>query len=448
MKKFLFIFIFGICTINLSFAQWQSLGNGFDDWAGQYHLSYDSSNSILYVGGYFSYTADSLHVKGIAQWNGVSWDSLAGGISGGPAVQSMSIYRNKLHVSGCCFGHHISNMEENWLGIWNGNSWDTLTQKINGNIEVMKEYNGDLYLGGPFDRIGYVKHHLLAKLSDTTYSYYPFGSQAGGYRVNAIEFYQGNMYVGGNFYDTITGVNDLEVWDGNSFQAFGGNGLGFGGSSVHAMVVYNNELYIAGGFEYVSGPDTFHNIMRWDGTQFLDVSGGINYTLSRLVMKIINGEIYICGALQSAGNIPIHNYIAKWNGNTWSEVFSDTIDGQITDFLLVNNDLYIAGNFKHINGVTFNHIAKYSGFVNINELKPDKLIINFSNPVHKNVYIELSKDMNVKYELIDMYGKLKMNGSERGKRFHIDVSELAAGIYLLHVSHGDVNETKKFVLFN
>lgn len=127
------------------------------------------------------------------------------------------------------------------------------------------------------------------------------------------------MYVGGNYYDTITGVNDLEVYDGVSLHPFGGNGLDFGGAHVTAMVVYNNELYIAGGFNYVYGSNTFVNIMRWDGSQFHDVGGGVNGGINK--MKIVNGEIYVSGYLTSAGNIPIHNYLAKWNGTTWSEVF-------------------------------------------------------------------------------------------------------------------------------
>src|SRR5205809_479056 len=87
--------------------------------------------------------------------------------------------------------------------------------------DSIRENNNELYLGGIFDSIGLSQAVHIAKYDGTSFSTFPFPSLAHGFSVKAIEFFQGEMYIGGNFYDTITGVNDLERWNGSSFEPFG-----------------------------------------------------------------------------------------------------------------------------------------------------------------------------------------------------------------------------------
>jgi hypothetical protein len=430
---FLFLFHPGIC-------QWQSLDQGLTSFSND--MLYDSTTGLIYVGGYFDYTGDSLRVNSIASWDGMHWDSLAGGVKVIPVVRLIK-YQNKLFASGRFVYSNTS--DENWLGIWDGNHWDTLDERINGYIDCFKEYNNELYLGGGFNRIGTdTTIHLLAKWDNHTFTSFPFGALADGWAVSAIEFFQGQMYVGGNFYDTITGQPDIEVYDGTAFHSFGGNVLADGTGFISSMVVYQNELYIAGGFHYNDNGQLLSCIMRWDGSQFHDVGGGVDGQVQK--MKIINDEIYISGWFSHAGNISLRNWMAKWDGSQWSEVFHDTLDNGISDFNIFNNDLYIAGGFTTINNVPFNHIARYPGYVKVDELSKRDFIINYTNPVTSQLHIEFSNAYKISYELCNIFGEVVISGKCRSDRLNLTTQLLSPGVYIFHASNGNLTSSRKIVV--
>jgi hypothetical protein len=207
----LILFYFLIPKILLS--QWVPLNGGLDDYGRV--LYYDSVSSLLYAGGYFTY-ADNLVVNKIARWDGLHWDSLSSGARYGAPVFSITKYHGKIFASSVFDNFPSSN--QNWLYWWNVNRWDTLDVRINQEVATFKEYNNNLYLGGLFSKIGTQDANFIARYDGTNFYPISLPSEGGGYSVNAIEFFQGQMYVGGNFYDTITGINDLERWNGSSYE--------------------------------------------------------------------------------------------------------------------------------------------------------------------------------------------------------------------------------------
>ncbi len=338
--KHILILTFTFLTINQSFSQWQNLGLGFN--RGGYVLLYDSTYNLLYVGGDFEY-ADSILVNGFAKWDGLKWDSLGEGAHYGAPGYSITKYQGNIYGSSAFTYTNSSPDCFNWFAQWNGQFWDTLNEKVNAYIKEFKEYNNELYLGGAFTKTGTQNANLLAKFDGNNFTPMYVTSEAGGYSIMAIEFFQGQMYIGGNFFDTITGVNDLERWNGSSFEPFGGNGLAFGSDAVSSMEIFQNDLYIGGNFLISSGSPA-DNIMRWDGNQFYDVGGGLNGGVR--TMHIFDNVLYVCGAFTTAGSVQVNNGMAKWDGVNWSSVTNSTFNNVILDLLIVGSDLYITGGVQ------------------------------------------------------------------------------------------------------
>src|SRR5688572_30396236 len=96
------------------------------------------------------------------------------------------------------------------ITIANAQSWTTVGSGLQGfgRIESMCEYNGDLYVGGMFDSIGWIKAYSIAKWNGTVWdsvpnSYFlsaytnPFGSNP---EIFDMVVYNGELVVAGSIY--------------------------------------------------------------------------------------------------------------------------------------------------------------------------------------------------------------------------------------------------------
>jgi hypothetical protein len=429
---------FFILSSFVSSQNWYPLGAGLTSWHDGRVLYFDSTANLLYAGGAFD-SAGGIRTNGIAVWNGSVWDSLGHGADFGAPVYNISEFNGQLIASSIFFN---TPPDYKWLNVWSGSDWDTMSPNIDGVAAVIKEMNGELYLGGGFGFIGNTPASLVAKYDGTNWITYPLNSDEGGFIVSAIEFYNGQMYVGGNFFDSINQINDLEYWDGTSFHGIGG-GLPFGGASIHSMTVFQNELYLAGEFTTPSG----HNIMKWNGTSFSDVGGGTDYPIVRI--KVFNGELYACGAFNHAGNISASK-MAKWNGNTWSQVYPDSINQVVADFIFANGAMYITGAFTQVGSVTAFGVAKFTGLSGYSDVFASS--INFSlgpNPSHSILKIFFSSPLSDElFALItNATGKeyFQFTIPKLTAKKEIDIGELAQGIYFISLQSQMGSITRKLI---
>ncbi len=414
------------------FSQWENLNTGLSDDARV--LYFDSLSNNLFVGGNFTF-ADNIFVNGIAKWNGLTWDSLNSHFLYGAPVYALTKYQGLFYVSSVFYYHPPD--YDNWLARWNGSAWDTSLGNINGAIRTFKQFNSDLYFGGSFTSVVGINTNMVAKFDGTYFTGFNLPSTGGGFAVDAIEFYQGNMYVGGNFFDTITQINDLEMWDGNAFRAVNGLNLSFGGTSVNSMAVYKNELYIGGWFKKASG-DPGNFIMRYDGTQFKEVGGGLDGVV--YTMKVYKDELYVGGLFSTAGNIHA-DCLAKWDGTNWSCLCPSIIDNGVLDLTFHNDELYVAGGFYTINGDTMMNIAKYNLSTGIHEVFDNSEITICPNPAKK--YLNINSSKNIKeIKLVDVSGK-ELNKYTECRQ--IDVSSLNNGLYFLKILTDCGHQSAKFM---
>ena len=141
LNRFWITLIVFIAINSIRAQNWQSLGGGIH--VNDPRIMYsDSLDNYLYVAGSF-YNIDGVNCKGIARWNGFTWDSLGAGID----------------------------------------ALDTFNLAPYNSI-AMTRYNSDLYLGGFFRSAGNTWAHRLAKWDGASWSAHPdppfSATQSGG----------------------------------------------------------------------------------------------------------------------------------------------------------------------------------------------------------------------------------------------------------------------------
>jgi hypothetical protein len=249
----------------------------------------DGTGPALYAGGSFD-AAGSVPAQNIARWNGFQWsavgsppESMAGGVNAltifdegaGPRLFAAGYFR-------------MSHCGASKIARFDGTTWSALTNDI--------------------------------------ISYYP------GPGIAALVVHDdGNgraLYAGGSFW-FMTGQGLMLLvtrWDGTQYSQVG-NELGpLPGSapSIHALADFDAgagaELYAGGEAFGINGSDA-HGFVKWDGTHWNIVGGGVDGLVSALD-SFDDGSgpaLYVGGLFQSAGGLAVAN-IARWNGSQWSAV--------------------------------------------------------------------------------------------------------------------------------
>lgn len=163
------------------------------------------------------------------------------------------------------------------------------------------------------------------------------------------------LYVAGFFQqagDIIT--SNVVRWDGTAFTEVGGGIAGFSASALEPWDDGTGEaLFVGGIFRTIDGaPGNY--IAKWDGATWSGVGGGIdgfsvNSIEDMLVYDDGSGEkLYVAGAFLTAGGAS-HPHLVRWDGTSWSSVGSPNFDTSV-NALIVHDDgsgtaLYAAGRF-------------------------------------------------------------------------------------------------------
>jgi len=129
---------------------------------------------------------------------------------------------------------------------------------------------------------------------------------------------------------------------------------------VYAVAEYNGDLYAAGEFDMVDGQSGYHNIARWDGSQWNIVGGGTGNGVIRSLC-VYDGRLYAGGYFLTVGAVTA-NDIAVWDGSVWSAV-GDGINGSIgvTEMLVYDNKLFIQGGVDTVGTVVVDGLAAWDG---------------------------------------------------------------------------------------
>ncbi|TLY18813.1 MAG: LamG domain-containing protein, partial [Nitrospirae bacterium] len=319
----------------------------------------------LYVGGSFTSVNGLATCTKLCRWDGSAWSAVgtwSTGLSPGD-VRALAVYNGKLYVGGL-FGTAAGIANCLRLCRWDGSNWSEATGFAPGTsltaLYALAEYNGYLYAGGNWNKVGGVTLcKNICRWDDSSWS--GVGTTLAS-TVYSFATYNGLLYVGGNFSSNGLPANcdRLCSWNGTAWSALP-NGIQGLNNNVFALGVYNGLLYVGG--DYTTG--SFGSYLgSFDGGASTPVAG-VNGAVRAVASYC--GEVYVGGDFTTiAGNGFQYLARARWNGSTstWSHVSSDTaVTGTTVSALGVyKGSLFVGGLFTSAGGVANTvDLANWSG---------------------------------------------------------------------------------------
>ena len=139
----------------------------------------DGSGEALYIGGRFT-SVDGVNASRIARWNGTSWSSVGGGVTGAgvsPSVNTMVTFDDgtgpALYVGGQAFTS-AGGVPANRVARWDGTQWsavgDGFANGIVWKLAVFNDGQGDrLYAFGTFTASGSTPLSRMARWNGTAW---------------------------------------------------------------------------------------------------------------------------------------------------------------------------------------------------------------------------------------------------------------------------------------
>lgn len=472
MRKHL-VFLILIAISNSSYSQsWQPLSTGISTSAtgGLQKIvrALCVYNNKLIVGGRFD-NAGGNFTNNIASWDGTNWSLLGSGLStnGGImfGVYALAIYNSELYAGG---NFRVSGSDSVYgIAKWNGTTWlpvgGGLRYLPNGigeaTVNTMCVYNGELYVGGNFNRAGTVTVKSIAKWNGSIWSSVANGvtkNHSLGF-INELAVYNSELYSYGSF-DSVNQApaNNFAKWNGTGWTglatSFSAGTFGVG----QALCVYNSKLYLGNNLTGVSS---------YDGSNFASVGGGLSgglataYTLCSYNNKLIAG-----GSFSAAGGNQ-SNFIAVFDGTNWSHLESTSTssfglyggnpdDGIIGVYssTIYNSDLYVGGDFDYsINPITtLSGIAKLSNTTSLVDQENNRIISIYPNPTYDNLNIVMTDNSRlVTVKVFDTSSRLikefKLTNTENKVNININTNDLSIGLYILQVETSEGVVRKTFV---
>ncbi|MFN8302081.1 MAG: T9SS type A sorting domain-containing protein [Saprospiraceae bacterium] len=219
-------------------------------------LEYD--NNIVACGEFNR--INGLPVRGIAQWDGVKWDSLGSGLSGsfvnGPPIlypHQMVLFNGDLIV--CGNFTKAGGQTVNGIARWDGTQWHPIGAGFNSTVYGIGVFNGQLYAGGDFTASGDTELSCIARWNGAEWESPGFGfaySGSGAYAfIHTIKPVGDSLFISGGFNQVLSDAGP--VLSGSGVVALNAglqlnllNG-GTPGKEIEALIAYDGGVLFGGG---------------------------------------------------------------------------------------------------------------------------------------------------------------------------------------------------------
>lgn len=292
----------------------------------------DGTGPGLYAAGSFA-SAGGVTATHIARWDGATWSTLAGGVTGagpfGGSIRALAVFDDgggpALVASG--FFTMIGSATAANIAKWDGTSWSPLGAGLSGGtattLAVYDDGTGPaLYAAGDFGMAGGQPANGIARWDGTTWSALGSGASAvsGVGWLQDLQVYDdgtGPALYGSGWFTTMDGVpaENIARWDGTAWSAVGGGLTGWtcGGCGVQALAVFDDGtgpgLYAAGDFGTAGGLPA-NNIARWDGVGWSALGNGLAGYLTQTLTVFDDGN---GPALFAGGDFAGSLTVDKWS---------------------------------------------------------------------------------------------------------------------------------------
>jgi hypothetical protein len=455
--RFGLLLVLVFLSLRTNAQQWSAIGKFLP--AGIASTYYDSvSDNLILVGDFSIFNNDT--ICGIGKWNGttitgigcgVGWDCHSTITSFYPTTRAVIRYNNDLFLAGGFLT--AENNQVNGIAKWNGSSWNEigtgLTYQGNPAGAIgMKIINNELYVFGAFDKINGIPANSLAKYDGNMWSAvhnFPLFSNdtmLPNY-VDDIEFYKGNLYVCGIFADHLNdSIHNIVMWNGAQWVSVG-YGIRGSISFVNKMQTFNDELIVGGYFNKsgdANNPGNF--IAKWNGSNWSELGSGLDDRVHDI--KVHQNKVFVTGVFKTAGAISAEG-IAIWDGTNWCSL-GTKIDNVVNAVAFYHDTLYIGGGFWTINNDSISKFAKWIGgnyvdtcsnYAGITDVKNEtNKIIVYPNPITENSIVKFpDKIINGYFIIYDVSGKeIKTYECNNTSELQISNAGLAGGMYFFKVT--------------
>ena len=311
------------------------------------------------AGGNFT-QAGGVSVTNLAEWNGVAWAAVGGGVGtaneGGPCHLLPS--ENGLWVAGnfsTAGGTNLAN-----LAFWNDVEWSGLGGGMGQAVNTVSQFGGDLFAGGSFGAANGTPAAFVARWSGLGWSALgtnlPGNALVGAIQSVAIDD-QRRVYVAGHVAAAGTNNNvPMAKWDGTNWSSFQANWIKGGVETLYAS---EEQLFAAGRFVIPEAGAT--NFSCWTGTNW--VGFGVD---AKAVIRFVSASpahLYVGGFFDGLGTATVTN-LAFWDGLQWSSLGTSPWNRRhwqsIDAMTGAGGSLYVAGWFLSPGPGTYD-LARWDG---------------------------------------------------------------------------------------
>lgn len=460
---------------------WKSLDGGVPDSPGTVYVIYgDSVWDRLLLGStikWIVHGTDTLLIRGTAQWNGTTWDSLPSpvepcdgpGNGCGGGVFEFTRYNGELYVNGNFGFYTPDSLVNESFARWNEDStrWEALeclSPFMNGILTFVPVPPQDtMYFTGYRGSLcGYPESCVFQYDGSAFYPFAPFDD---------LPYYSGN-YVGYVFKYLeqyyMTGLLTVDTVDVEFYGLMRYTGSawepvpGFETAApIKDVLIHDGRLYLCGYFFTANGAPG-NMVTMYDGTQWSDLGGGLLYDLPSsgygVALDLLewNGDIYVAGQFNYAGGVPAEN-VARWNGSQWCGMGGHSITsggdiGVAGSVTVWRDTLFMCGGFVTMDGDTMNNVAKWLGVVEncsepiaVQEVE-EPLVIHANLLDPEGVWsVVLTTDLEDAV-LVDALGRTVVGLAQTNRRdLRVDLRANAPGIYAVICSDGENSTAIKLV---
>jgi trimeric autotransporter adhesin len=283
-----------------------------------------------------------------ADLSDVDWESMGVDLAGpnGPVTAIVKDPNGNTYIGGLFT--KIGSFAVTNVAKWDGSKWSALAAGVDGAVARLAFCDNELYVAGVFTHAGAISTPYLARWDGSAWSSLGTGVNSNVY---ALAVSSGVVYVGGRFTSAggVPTPGHLAKWDGSQWSDFspGMSGLGF--QSIQALAVSGDKVHVGG-----TTTSQQSAVAQWDGNSW------ITYPAAGLPTKVytlgvVGGEVYAGG-----------NGLAKWDGVQWGNVGGfELSSGTIYTLIVTNTSVLVGGSFTRIRidrvATDAKNFAVYSG---------------------------------------------------------------------------------------
>lgn len=135
---------------------------------------------------------------------------------------------------------------------------------------------------------------------------------------------------------------------------------------IASLAYYNGSLFAGGRLLNGTNMSKISHLWKLNGSTWENITAIQTSIFGISDMLVYNNELIVAGEFNEAGGVSATN-IATYNGSSWNflgkALDSQGTNGRITDLAVFNNNLYVAGTFDKFGGNFTGRIAKWTGTI-------------------------------------------------------------------------------------